>query len=554
MAGQPGPHAGGYQQQYAQQRPNFPLAKEARYHLSQNIKASVKPFAGTFERRPGFLSHHHEALLWIDSLISFFMQFLRSFPPDQSGLSDYNILNLILPMLLVVKFISTEDDGRRRGPQEAPPPQCPSRQWYESLAETNDPCLFRMLPDPNQPNTPNFYHAFYMRYLADHNLYVYLEPQLRNMDITQFNRNFSQYKTEFRDKLRLLARLNHHFDETAIFGFMHGHWRNVPNELSALYRAYRFRNTTEFFEALESEQRGASYVDAYGRRQGEARPAGIRRGTKPPFQYMALEQAVHESYESHESYADPMSDDDDDVDQLMVCHNCGVEEETPQNICLCAYVDPDHHLDSHEFVDHLDDALSVNAPAVFNALQAAKMPLTGQEAQNLVINSKCHVCGELGHFTRDCPKNNGSGHSVLGARYGTADGFKEGDDISLRPVKYREAQQKRLRKHRAITAKSQKAKSPEPRGSSSSRPVTRGRTNPGKFATHARRMRTGKATAPKPTRYQALLNAIVLYAISETQCAGCAQEPDSTMASMATEIPLPDPDILQDPASDSDQE
>ena len=84
---------------------------------------------------------------------------------------------------------------------------------------------------------------------------------------------------------------------------------------------------------------------------------------------------------------------------------------------------------------------------------------------------------------------------MLGARYGTADGFKEGDDISLRPAKYREAQQKRLRKHRAITAKSQKAKSPEPRGSSSSRPVTRGRTNPGKFATHARRMRTGKATA-----------------------------------------------------------
>ena len=137
---------------------------------------------------------------------------------------------------------------------------------------------------------------------------------------------------------------------------------------------------------------------------------------------------------------------------------------------------------------------------------------------------------------------------------GTADGFKEGDDISLRPVKYREAQQKRLRKHRAITAKSQKAKSPEPRGSSSSRLVTRGRTNPGKFATHARRMRTGKATAPKPTRYQALLNAIVLYAISETQCVACAQEPDNTMASMATEIPLPDPDILQDPASDSDQE
>ena len=66
-------------------------------------------------------------------------------------------------------------------------------------------------------------------------------------------------------------------------------------------------------------------------------------------------------------------------------------------------------------------------------------------------------------------------------------------------------------------------------------------------------MRTGKATAPKPTRYQALLNAIVLYAISETQCAACDQ-PDSTMASMATGIPLPDSDILQDPASDSDQE
>ena len=412
----------------------------------------------------------------------------------------------------------------------------------KSLTETNDPCLLRMLQDPNQPNTPNFYHAFYIKYLWDHNLYVFIEPQLRMMDITQVNINFSQYKTEVRDKLRLLARLNFTFDEAALFGYMHGHWRNVPNELQALFRAYRFRTTTELFDALESEQRGASYVDAYGR------PTGNRRGSKPPFQYMALDQA------HHESDADPMSDDDDDVEQLMMCYNCGVEEETPQDICLCAYVDPDHHLDSQEFLEHLDDALSANAPAVFNALQAAKVPLTEREAQNLVINSKCHVCGELGHFTRDCPENNGTGHSVLRARYGTADGFKEGDDISLRPAKYREAQQKRLKRQRAITAKSQKAKSPEPRGSSSSRPVTRGRTNPGKFATHARRMRTGNATQPKPTRYQALLNAIILYAIGETQFADATTETDNTMASMTPKIPLPDPNILQDPSSDSDQE
>ena len=45
----------------------------------------------------------------------------------ESGLSDYTILNLILPMLLVVKFINGDDDGRRRSTQDAPPPQCPSR-------------------------------------------------------------------------------------------------------------------------------------------------------------------------------------------------------------------------------------------------------------------------------------------------------------------------------------------------------------------------------------------------------------------------------------------
>ena len=516
--------------------------------MTNSTKSSVKPFAGSFARRPGFLSHHHEALLWIDSFITFFLQFLRVYPHDQSGLSDYSILNIVMPMLLVAKFISTEDDGRRKGSQEAPLPQCPSRQWYESLTETNNPCLYRMLPDPQQPNAPNFYHAFYMKYLYDQNLYVYLEPQLRNMDITQFNRNYSQYKTEFRDKLRLLSRLGYNFDEAALFGYMHGHWGRNPQELLQLHRAYRFSTVAELFDALESEQRGASYVDAYGRSSGD------RRGSKPPHQYMALEQALHESYESHESYADPMSEDDDDVNnQPQMCYNCGVVEDIPQDVCLCSLVDTDHYLDHQEYVYHLDDALANNAAVVFNALQSAKAPLTEAEAQNLVISSKCHECGKMGHFTRDCPNNNGTGHSVLGARYGTADGFKEGDDINLRPAKYREAQQKRLRRQRAIAAKSQTAKSPEPHGSSSSRPVTRGRTNPGKFATHARRMRTGNATQPKPTRYQALLNAIIFYAIGETQFAAATPEADNTTASTSSNVPA-DPSLLLDPSSDSDLE
>ena len=58
----------------------------------------------------------------------------------------------------------------------------------------------------------------------------------------------------------------------------------------------------------------------------------------------------------------------------MVCYNCGVEEETPQDVCLCSLVDPDHHWTHQEYVDHLDDALADNAPVVFNALQSAKVP------------------------------------------------------------------------------------------------------------------------------------------------------------------------------------
>ena len=72
-------------------------------------------------------------------------------------------------------------------------------------------------------------------------------------------------------------------------------------------------------------------------------------------------------------------------------------------------------------------------------------------------------------------------------------------------------------------------------------------------------MRTGKATKPEPSRYQALLNAIVMYAITETQCAESTEDADDvrsgwTMASMGTEVSPPSPDVLQDPASDSDQE
>ena len=53
--------------------------------------------------------------------------------------------------------------------------------------------------------------------------------------------------------------------------------------------------------------------------------------------------------------------------------------------------------------------------------------MTDREKREYTMTAECHNCEQTGHFFRDCPKLGGSGKSVVGAKYGTAKGFHEGE-------------------------------------------------------------------------------------------------------------------------------
>ena len=63
-------------------------------------------------------------------------------------------------------------------------------------------------------------------------------------------------------------------------------------------------------------------------------------------------------------------------------------------------------------------------------------------------NKTCYHCNKEGHFVRDCPELEGSGHSEIGQKFGSAKGFRETDDPAKRPHHYQDAVRQRLQ-HRA---------------------------------------------------------------------------------------------------------
>ena len=115
------------------------------------------------------------------------------------------------------------------------------------------------------------------------------------------------------------------------------------------------------------------------------------------------------------------------------------------------------------------------------------------------ISARCSHCNKQGHFCRDCPDLGGSGKSMVGQRFGTARGFKEGDDPSQRPQHYKDAV---ARRHRAFLARNKGKRGPMKAGTS--------RNKGGKMATHARRLRTGQAKRPPQQSYLQHVNANVM--------------------------------------------
>jgi len=140
------------------------------------------------------------------------------------------------------------------------------------------------------------------------------------------------------------------------------------------------------------------------------------------------------------------------------------------------------------------DISELSAPRPAKNIRDELYYIAGTEGPTQLLNpdtQDCVVCEEPGHYARDCPKQGGTGKSIPGQRFGSAAGFRKGDDPSKRHPNWTKFREKTQRDYAARPK--QPFRKPNSGGSGS-----------GKFGTYARRLRNGKADAPTPQRYQAI--------------------------------------------------
>ncbi len=493
-------------------RMNEALGKEARQFLSQqSAEKEVGFFSGDAEHgigaKPGL-----KALFFIDKLLVFANRFYTLYPMQSSGVTVPMFLQILMPRLLTREGQSTSSSSISSF--------CPARQWYDSLVRNNELCLQRldMEKDVNGLILPNFYYAFWERFMQ-YNLTIVLEPELRAMDITHYVNNYAGYLQALEEKLQLLIRLGNRFDEYSLYTIVYGHFRNAGALFKDIYTRYNPVSYQQLIAALRREQELIN-LSANMHNLGQRRT--------PRHHHLSgsadtLPQLFHVNAEAPE-----LNDNDN------ICVSCNVPNDSNAQFCVCEYVDSSDVVamrDSSEFAHTLDAMYEILEEGQYFAIDP-----DSEQARQIVISSTCKHCGQKAHFTRDCPKLGGTGHSKLGAKFGTAKGFKEGDDPQDRPAAYRDARAKQVRRARAIAKRAGKS-------------TLQSKKKGGKFATHARRMRTGLATAPKKPHYQAMLHALLLYGIAESMGHATPEEHNFTVMDAALDA-LPDGD--DETESDSD--
>jgi len=111
--------------------------------------------------------------------------------------------------------------------------------------------------------------------------------------------------------------------------------------------------------------------------------------------------------------------------------------------CLCEKV--------NQWIDENDPEIKGNIRTAHRAAKNVRDELhfiAGTQGPPQLLNPNtqdCVVCEHVGHYARDCPEQGGTGKSIPGQRFGTADGFKKGDDPSKRHplwAKWREKTQR----------------------------------------------------------------------------------------------------------------
>ena len=152
------------------------------------------------------------------------------------------------------------------------------------------------------------------------------------------------------------------------------------------------------------------------------------------------------------------------LDSSIECDMCG-EHQDAHGKCQCTepLTDTVSDFDVADKQDALEELYIISSekriPQDFRLCELTDSSnstlMLVQDRDGKIISSdkfKCKHCGD-NHFVRDCPKLGGSGKSKLGAKWGSARGFKQGDDPNLRPKSYRDARARNIRRRRAILSK-----------------------------------------------------------------------------------------------------
>ena len=183
-----------------------------------------------------------------------------------------------------------------------------------------------------------------------------------------------------------------------------------------------------------------------------------------------------------------------------------------------------------QFLNVQDTCTDKELLGAFNDVLDELHVLTQQPTQTPADPSKsvCVFCQKYGHYVRDCPSlEHGSGISTPGQRFGSAKGFRQGDDPADRPLEYTAWRQEARRLYdekRRASANTGYASKPRSQGSTSTAGVN----------THAKLLRKSHATHPVESRYQTIQRLNVLLSDEAQLLNLIGDEPDATSTSTST--------------------
>ena len=423
------------------------------------------------------------AIKWATFLVAALNRLLKLYPPAEHGLTEFEILDLIIPTLLGAPESEHSKDTFAL-PDSNRAAITPASQWFFSLGAA----------DPARYSYRGFLNAFVGRWVPSYTRQL-MRTRFFN-GVVNVN-DYRGYWNWFDTQLLTLSYLGETLTDAEQFSYAVNHFRNHTELWTRLFADLGGRDIQALRYVMQSQQQARDMLSRQG--MGAA-DRGFRRngrgsGTPPGYHHLEdvddLQHAMHSIEED-----DFLSFPEPDFNALF-CNLCEIERDpnsrSDECVCLDAHFNEyEDHLSLEDYVDNLDAVYSA-----FTKNGPARGGLSESQRTNLVIDSTCRHCGLKGHFVRDCTKLGGTGHSTLGARYGSAKGFKEGDDPSLQPKAYKDARAKRLRKVAAIRSTVTSA------SNGNQRPRSRlpSKRQGGKFATHARRLRTGHATNPPTPRY-----------------------------------------------------